>query len=214
MGVTLRFIASPDEGAKVLDWFRELPTPPEFVPKPNAAWLYFRDFGGLANSASGGVDVQRSPLVSVFLPKVRREILWTVGEVHFLAARMPATFPELQRVLVSFRKWLQGFPPVFHQPHLPQTSGGRWDYYLEGSVRNRGSDIFALPEGMAALERGQYFVCDDDSEPRLDTILRMLKLRGVEPNAAPNSRPPSSSSSSLDIQTLDSQRASSSGGCG
>ena len=74
MGVTLRFIASPDEGAKVLDWFRELPTPPEFVPKPNAAWLYFRDFGGLANSASGGVDVQRSPLVSVFLPKVRREI--------------------------------------------------------------------------------------------------------------------------------------------
>jgi len=70
------------------------------------------------------------------------------------------------------------------RPRLPETSGGQWDYYLEGGVRNVSEEIFALPEGMAALERGQYFIWQGDSEGRLDTVLRMLRLRGVT-NAGP-----------------------------
>jgi hypothetical protein len=129
----------------------------------------------------------------VFLPHVRREVLWTVGEVHFLADRMQSSFPGLHRVLRSFRNWLQTFPLVFHQPRLPEISGGEWDYYLEGSVRNQDPEIFGLPHGMLALQRGQYFVCEDDTESRLDDILKMLKLRGVmnvEPTGAANRSQP------------------------
>ncbi|SRR6266498_3734463 len=192
MGVTFRFIASPDEGRKVLSWFGELLDAPEVHPKPEGALLYFRQFGSLAKTTENELDVKRSPLVSVFLPHVRRNILWTVGEVHFLADRTRSSFPGLRRVLTSFRDWLQTFPLVFRKPRLPETTGGSWDYYLEGSVRNHDTDIVAFPEGMSALERGQYFVCHGDTEPRLDSILKMLRLRGVtnaEPGAAPNGGP-------------------------
>jgi hypothetical protein len=74
---------------------------------------------------------------------------------------------------------LRAFPLVFKQPRLPEASGGEWDYYLEGLVRNVSEEIFALPEGMAALERGQYFIWQGVSEGNLDALLRMLKLRGV-----------------------------------
>jgi hypothetical protein len=106
---------------------------------------------------------------------------------------MRSSFPRLQRVLTSFRQWLKAFPLVFRQPRLPETSGGSWDYYLEGGIRNVSDEIFALPAGMAALERGQYFVWHGDSEARLDTLLKSLRLRGVtnaEPGAAPNAASP------------------------
>ena len=191
MGVTFRFIASPDEGRKVLSWFTELPHAPQVHSKPDGALLYFRQFATLTMTASNEVDVKSSPLVSVFLPHVKRNAFWTVGEVHFLANRIRSSFPGLERVVKSFREWLQKFPMVFRQPRLPETAGGSWDYYLEGGVRNYASDIFALPAGMTALERGQYFVGHSDSETRLDDILKLLRLRGmtnVEPHAEPNSR--------------------------
>ena len=190
MGVTFRFIASPEEGQEVLSWFGELADPPEVLPKPDGAVLYFRQFGNLAMTTANEVDVKRSPVVSVFLPHVRREILWTVGEVHFLTDRMRSSFPGLHRVLMSFRQWLQTFPLVFRQPRLPETAGGPWDYYLEGGVRNVSGEIFALPEGMVSLERGQYFVWHGDAEARLDTLLKTLRLRGVtNASGAPNGGP-------------------------
>jgi hypothetical protein len=45
-------------------------------------------------------------------------------------------------------------------------------------------------------------------------IWRWFKLKNAEPNAPPNSRPPRQFSASPDTPTHDSQRASSSGGCG
>jgi hypothetical protein len=192
MGVTFRFIASPDESQNVLRWFGDLVDAPEVHLKPHGALLYFRQFGKLATTAGDAIDVKRSPVASVLLPHVLREVLWTVGEVHFLADRMRSSLPGLQRVLTHFQGWLRTFPLVFRQPRLPETTGGSWDYYLEGSSRNRDSDIFAFPEGMSALEHGQYFVSDSDSESRLDDILKKLKLRGVvnfEQDGPANSAP-------------------------
>jgi len=179
MAITFRFLASPEEGQMVLNWFKGLPDPPHVHPRPDGAALFFTQFGPLLMTATNEADAKRSPVVLVVLPQVRHGILWTAGEAQFLTERMKSSFPGLQRVLTSFRQWLRTFPVVFRQPRLPETSGGPWDYYLEGGIRNVSDELFALPAGMKALERGQYFVWQGDSEGRLDPVLRMLRLRGV-----------------------------------
>jgi len=191
MATTFRFLASPEEGQTVLNWFRELPEPPHIHPRPDGAALFFRQCGPLVMTATNEVDVTRSPVVLLLLPEVRHGILWTAGEVQFLAERMRFSFPGLQKVLTSFRQWLRTFPLVFRQPRLPETSGGPWDYYLEGGIRNVSDEIYALPTGMAALERGQYFVWRGGSGGTHHTLLKQLRLRGVpgaEP-ASPNGGP-------------------------
>ena len=97
------------------------------------------------------MDPKRSPVVLLVLPQVRRGILWTAGEVQFLAERMTSSFPGLQKVLTCFREWLRSFPVVFRQPQLPETSGGSWDYYLEGGLRNVSDEICALPTGITRV---------------------------------------------------------------
>jgi len=179
MATTFRFLAAPEEARTVLNWFSELPEPPHVQPRPDGATLFFRHLGPLVMTAANEVDVTLSPIVLVLLPQVRHGILWTAGEVQFLAKRMPSSFPGLQRVLTNFRRWLRDFPLVFRQPRLPESSGGQWDYYLEGGLRNVSDELFALPLGMAALERGQYFVWRRDTEGRLKTVLGSLRLRGV-----------------------------------
>ena len=192
MATTFRFLASPQEGQTVLDWFARLPEPPHVHPRPDGAALFFRQFGPLAMTGANEADPKRSPVVLLILPQVRQQILWTAGEVQFLPERMRSSFPGLQKVLTSFRDWLRSFPVVFRLPRLPETSGGSWDYYLEGGLRSVSDEIFALPTGMAALERGQYFVWQGDSQARHDTLLKQLRLRGVpgaEPGASPNGGP-------------------------
>lgn len=184
MATTFRFLASPGESQEVLNWFTQLPEPPEIFPRSDGLALFFRQFGPLVMTEKNEVDGEQSPVVLLVWPQVRHKVLWTAGEVQFLTERMRSTFPQLQRVLTTFRKWLRTFPLVFRQPRLPETSGGPWDYYLEGSIQNVSDEVFALRTGMAALERGQYFVWQGDSDGRLDTVLRMLRLRGV-PNAEP-----------------------------
>jgi hypothetical protein len=55
-----------------------------------------------------------------------------------------------------------------------------WNYYLEGSIQNFDSDIFALPNAMDALRHGTYFVSRCDTNGRIDQIVRQLSHRGVE----------------------------------
>jgi hypothetical protein len=180
MGTTYRFLASVDEGPPVLDWFRALPERPAESPRPAGAVFYFRDFGPLQ------AEPGRSPVVSVFLPARWRGALTTVGEVHFLATPLSA-FPGLNRLSRRFRDWLRQHPCVFsRRPGFV----GDYDYYLEGSIRNLGPDIFALPGGLAALQSGDYFVSEGDGGRTLDLVCRQLQLRGVsgvqtaEPGAA------------------------------
>jgi hypothetical protein len=78
MGVTFQFLASPEEGQTVLNWFKELGEPPEVFPRPDGAALFFRQFGPLIMTAANEVDVKRSPVILVLLPRVRHQILWTM----------------------------------------------------------------------------------------------------------------------------------------
>jgi len=123
----------------------------------------------------GTVDFNRSPVVSVFLPRVQRRVLWTVGEVHFLATPLREQFPALHKISSAFAKWLASYECVF-----TRKGGSPYAYYLEGSVMNFDSPVFAFPSGIRALRAGQYFISDNDINYKLDQLCQKLRLRGVE----------------------------------
>jgi hypothetical protein len=177
MGITHRFIADPLEPSKVLAWFRTLNAPPMEVEMARGLVLFFKQCGALAYDANGAIDGKASPIATVFLPRVRRGTLWTVGEVHFLASRLGKRFPALHKVSSSFFEWLSAHSCVY--PDANQ----EFDYDLEGSIRNFDPPIFAFESGAAALRAGRYFVADDDTEFMLDKLCSQLRLRGVECSA-------------------------------
>lgn len=169
MGTTYRFLATVEEASAVLDWFRTLPQESVESVREDGSLFYFRNFGPLDS------DRKKSPLVNVFLPAQKRGLLTTIGEVHFLSTPMSA-FPSLNNVKKRFRDWLTECPCVFsRRPDFVH----EWDYFLEGSAKNWDSEIYAFPAGMAALQRGSYFVASDDNEFVLDRVCRSLELRGV-----------------------------------
>jgi hypothetical protein len=170
MGTTYRFLATVEEACAVLDWFRSLPERPVESTNDAGSLFYFGDFGPLDS------DAKKSPVVNVLLPVRKRYVLTTIGEVHFLATPLSA-FPGLNNVNQHFRKWLSEYPCVYSRRPDPVHD---WDYFLEGSAKNWDPPIFALPAGMAALQRGSYFVAADDNDALLDRVCRALQLRGVE----------------------------------
>jgi hypothetical protein len=178
MGTSHWFLATDGEHEKVLAWFRGLAKPPEELPAEGVGVLLcFHAFGDLVyDSGTGQLDARKSPLVSVFLPIKKRGVLWTAGEVHFLPTPMSKVCPPLASINRSFRKWLTHFERVFA---LDPTWQGKWDYYLEGSIRNHAPEVFALPNAMNALRQGHYFVAERDNDSLLDKICQSLRLRGV-----------------------------------
>jgi hypothetical protein len=171
MGLTFRYLALEQDQDLVQDWFRAIQPAPREISKPRGVLLYFDSLGALVGDP---LDVDRSPLVSLFAPRRRRGVLHTAGEVHFLPTPLRQQFPVLHRLSRRFSSWLSSFPCVFEG-----SSRGDWDYYLEGSLKNRDGKIFALPSAFAALQRGQYFVADDDNDFVIDKLCRSLRLRGV-----------------------------------
>jgi hypothetical protein len=117
------------------------------------------------------VDWQNSPAVSVFSARARREILWTLCEVHFLASRSGRA-GRLYSVKRRFETWIRGFELV----HSPTNSA--FDYFLEGSAASCEA-IWASPSAASQLRAGRYFVCDDDNDFVLDRLARKLALRGL-----------------------------------
>ena len=176
MGTTYRFIADPSESSEVMAWFRSLPEPPIESAKERGFLLYFKAFGPLAHGLDGTIDVKKSPLVTVVLPQVKRGVLWTVGEVHFLATPLRRSFPALHRLSSAFSKWLSERDCVFSNDR----SENPYRYYLEGSIGNYDAPVFAFESGLRALQSGRYFVGDDDTDFRLDKLCQALRLRGIE----------------------------------
>jgi hypothetical protein len=178
MGSTFRFLAVDDEAESVLAWFRALPDAPEEAPRKGGAAFYFRSLGPLVQGAHG-VDLDASPVALFFAPRKARGVLWTAGEVHFRATPLRERFPALAATSRKFGKWLARNELVFSQRAKPSRD---WSYYLEGSLQNFDPDIHALPKAVAALERGQYFVADDDDDGdgTLDRVCHALRLRGVQ----------------------------------
>lgn len=177
MGTTYRFLSSPSEPSEVLAWFRALAPSPVEVQGRGGLWLYFKNEGPLVGSDDGEFDQKQSPVASLFLPRIRRGVMWTVGEVHFLATPLRKRFPELHKVSSAFNRWLGANECVYsNKPGFR----GEWNYFLEGSVMNNDAPVFAFPSGLAALRRGQYFVSENDTAARLDKLCASLRLRGIQ----------------------------------
>ncbi|MHB9049900.1 MAG: hypothetical protein ACYC35_28615 [Pirellulales bacterium] len=176
MGTTYRFVAAPSEPSEVMAWFRRLDTPPVEAPAAHGVLLYFKEFGRVIYGADGSMDPKASPIATVFLPHAKRGVLWTVGEVHFLATPLRQLFPGLHKISSAFSKWLAGHQCVYSH----QSNTNTFDYYLEGSIRNNDSPVFAFASGLSALTEGRYFVADGDNEHVLARLCQSLRLRGVE----------------------------------
>lgn len=172
-----RYIEGPDEPDRVLDWLRSAEGRIEEIPLPRGATFHFKELGELVVADDESVDFHRSPLVTVFVPHVRRGILWTVGEVHFWATPLRQAYPSLHRLSRALGKWLQQFECVFANGRCRYPE---WEYHLEGSVRNFDPPIFALPSGLEALNSGRYFVDHRDNDHVLDRLCKALRLRGVQ----------------------------------
>jgi hypothetical protein len=179
MAITYRFAASPEACSQILHWFRALAVPPTVTLTDWGAALHFKSFGEIKYKSDGSIDAEVSPLVTVLLPKVRRDVLWTIGEVRFLTTPLRRLYPRLHGISTQFAKWIEEFDCVFAND-AQRAPVNRFDYYLEGSVRNSLEPIWALPSGVEALKNERYFIDVRDSENRVDTLCRLLRLRGIE----------------------------------
>lgn len=173
MAATYYFLAAPEENG-VLDWFRSEAAEPEDLSDDARTILWWRQFGDLQHDSHGIADGSKSPLVLIYVPKTRRGVFWTVGEVHFLTKNLADTFPELEQVRRKFQAWMKQFPVAWERKRGGEEGYG---YYLVGSTKNIADKVYALPLGLAAYEAGQYFVGEQDH--RLDDICKILRLRGV-----------------------------------
>lgn len=175
MATTYYFLEAPDQPSAVLSWFRSQNPAPEEILTDYGVLLHFASAGSLNENEAGEIDMSRSALASVFLPKLRRKVLWTVGEVHFLPKEIREQFPALESARSRFDRWLRSHPKVFDQA---QPEEG-YAYYLEGGIQNVARRIFALPSGLKALQVGQYFIAEGSEGHGLDLVCQSLRLRGV-----------------------------------
>jgi hypothetical protein len=169
-----RFVEAPETSCSPLEWFRDQDLAPNEHVFDWGAVLYFSSLGQLHYNSDGSIDSERSPVVTVHVPQVRRGRLWTVGEVRFCPIPL-SQFPELERLRGSFLRWFQKWPLIYD--HYP-SGEHEFDYYLEGSAKNWGS-IRAFPSGLVALKNGQYFISRFETNGSLEKLCRTLALRGV-----------------------------------
>lgn len=125
-------------------------------------------------------------------------------EVIALADEAIGAFPRSARLLVMRGNLIQLGPETCHHP-------------LEEALRCYRRAVELEPEFAEAWEEiGHYHdaVLDDEegARPYFDRARRLAR-RG-EQDAPPNSRPPSQLPTSPEVQSSDSQRTPSSGGCG
>ncbi|UVE70088.1 hypothetical protein L2Y90_33750 (plasmid) [Burkholderia pyrrocinia] len=176
MGTSYRFIADPADGAAVLNWFRALKEPPLEVATALHTVLYFSHLGELHHAADESVDAEKSPIVTVVHPRTAREALWTVGEIHFRTGALRRLYPSLYRVSQALALWLDDYPCIYSV----KDRDNEYSYYLEGTVKNETSPIYAFQSGLDALSNERYFVGARDNDAVLDKVCKTLKLRGVD----------------------------------
>jgi hypothetical protein len=174
-GTSFYFVEAPDEPSEVVEWFRALTDPPKEAATDYGLALHFISSGPLISDGDGDIDTARSP-ATVVLPKVRRGVLWTVGEVNFLSTLSLPENKAVRSVASSFKKWLRAQEQVYGQS---LESDSPFDYFLEGSCKNWG-DIYGLPTGIAYLNRGGYVVSHKDNDFVLDHVCKLLRLRGID----------------------------------
>lgn len=176
MGTTYRFIDDPSGPSAVLAWFRALPIPPKEVLHDRGMVLCSAQCGPLAYANDGSIIATQSPVATLFLPRVACGVLWTVGEVHFLATPLRERHPELHHISAAFSRWLKGQVCVYSNKRREN----EFAYFLEGSIKNYDPPVYAFESGLVALRSERYFVGDGDNDQVLSTICKALRLRGVD----------------------------------
>ena len=175
MGSTYRYIASEEENQEILDWFSSYES--KIISTDGAVHLWFPKIGRIVRNDSGEINKNESPIVSIYPVKSVCGSLLSVGEVHFLTNKLKKKFPELDTINRKFQSWIKKNELAFSSK---PSFDGQWNYYLEGSIKNYDTNIYAFPRGVTLLKSEQYFVADGESNGRLDTICKVLALRGVE----------------------------------
>ena len=182
MGSTLYFLETPGDVSEVVAWFRARPAPPVENRAPSNLVLYFREFGPLVLDREGSPDASRSPIITIYPPEIRRGLLWTVGEIHFLSTLSLDGNKPIRTLARSFSRWLKAHEQVYD---LSSTAANEYGYFLEGSAKSRGP-IYALPSGIERLKRGGYFVSQEDNDVVLERVCRALRLRGLRCDGSPS----------------------------
>jgi len=168
------YLAAPDLPCEALAWFEAQNITFKQHLFDWGIVLHFDGMGDLALSTDNLVVGEQSPVVTIRTPKIKRKILWTVGEVRFCFSPL-ARYPELQKLRRAFIRWFNQYPVVFDD-HPSATN--EFNYYLEGAAQNRGP-ITAFPSGLTAIKAGRYFVFHSETDDRLETLRKTLALRGV-----------------------------------
>jgi hypothetical protein len=177
MSVSYHFLASERDYQLVTTWFAALEYETTIKERPDGIWLYFRAMATESLPDSEHINQETTPLVWISKPKKRSDILWTDAEVCFTATLLKSQFPELNKISMQFAKWLKQFDLVFARK---ENVTREWNYYLEGGIRNFSEKLYALPDAMAALQKGRYFVHHRANDAVLDTVVKALRLRGYD----------------------------------
>lgn len=91
------FIADPAQPCPPSEWFNSLPEAVEPIQTSSGLVLYFPKLGELLRDGFGQIDGARSPVVLIVEPAIRREALWTLGEVKFLPTDITRHFRRLPK---------------------------------------------------------------------------------------------------------------------
>ena len=176
MAATYHFLEEPSQTSAPVDWFLGLPDPPVAVPRTDETVLFFKQHGDLVFDEEGQADGSQSPIVIIYPPRIRRGLLWTAGQVCFLTKRKSKPGPAMAKLQSSFRKWLDTFPVVGGHDSAGEIE---FHHYLVGANWGFATRIVALPSGMEALLRGQFFVNYEDNDFVLDKVCGVLRLSGI-----------------------------------
>jgi hypothetical protein len=177
MSVSYHFLASERDYQLVTTWFAAFENKTTMKERPDGTWLYFREMTTVPLPDSEHINQEATPLVWISKPKKRSDILWSDGEVCFTATPLKSQFPELNKISMQFAKWLKQFDLVFARK---DNVTPEWGYYLEGGIQNVSEKLYDLPDALAALQKGRYFVHHRANDAVLDAVAKALRLRGYD----------------------------------
>ncbi len=137
---------------------------------PDGTRFWFRDMGPLGNL------IENSPIVVFHRPRQLAAKLWSIGRFFFPQPNLSKRFPELDKIRKAISRDISAATLIWT---WKEPENGDFNYYLEGSIRNRDYVLYGMSSCLAYLRSEGYFVGGDETEGVLDRLRRSLALRGV-----------------------------------